>query len=234
MSKAKRKIRFHRTISTVHKWAGLILGVQILLWALGGFFMSWFPIQEVRGEHLRAETVSGSISGETHDTSVLKTLLDDYENPIDSWHAEYLNGQGVYRLISHDNSIDIYDSLSGAAIKPFSQTYIREAAKNQYSGPGSIVNSERLAKTGIEYRGTLPVWKIDFDDGHGTSFYISDTSGKLVAVRTDTWRFYDFMWMLHIMDYGERSDFNHPLLYLTSLAAIFFTVTGFILFFMRR
>jgi len=37
--------------------------------------------------------------------------------------------------------------------------------------------------------------------------------------------------MLHIMDYDEREDFNHPLLYLTALAALLFSLSGVVLIF---
>lgn len=224
----------HWIVSKVHKWVGIVLGVQILLWMLGGFFMSWFPIQEVRGEHLRAQTSVEKITPTTHSLDVIKTLLDAPLAPVISWHAEHLNGQGVYRVLYEDQSTALHNSLTGAAIKPFSKEYIRNTALQLYGGTGDIVSLTRLDQTEIEYRGSLPVWKVDFSDEDDTSFYISDASGELVAVRTDAWRLYDFMWMLHIMDYEDRADFNHPLLYLTSLVAVLFTVTGFVLFFIRR
>ena len=34
----------------------------------------------------------------------------------------------------------------------------------------------------------------------GTRFYVDAGSGQIVATRTRWWRFYDFMWGLHIMD----------------------------------
>ena len=40
------------------------------------------------------------------------------------------------------------------------------------------------------------------------------------------WRVFDFVWMLHIMDYDERDDFNHPLLLITAGTALLFVFTG--------
>jgi len=34
----------------------------------------------------------------------------------------------------------------------------------------------------------------------------------LLARRTTRWRIFDFLWMLHIMDFDTRDDFNTPLL----------------------
>ena len=51
--------------------------------------------------------------------------------------------------------------------------------------------------------------------------------------RTDNWRLFDFVWMLHIMDYTERSNFNNPLLISFSAAALLFTVSGIVLLWQR-
>lgn len=32
----------------------------------------------------------------------------------------------------------------------------------------------------------------------------------------DRWRVFDFLWMLHIIDFDSRDDFNHPLLQIAS------------------
>lgn len=226
---------FHRITGLVHKWVGIILGIQIMLWVSGGFIMSWYPIEKVRGEHLRAEQHEPCLTlGSSHDLDVLGRYLATLNEPIKKWEADYLNGDAVFRITHEGGDVTILDGFSGLSIKPFTETYIKAAATMGYAGQGEITAVERLDETSIEYRGPTPVWKVDFDDKDNTSFYISDKTGKLVSVRTDLWRFYDFMWMLHIMDYDERSDFNSPLLYLTSFAAILFTLTGFILFFMRR
>ena len=44
----------------------------------------------------------------------------------------------------------------------------------------------------------------------GTHFYVDSGSGEVIARRTGWWRFYDFMWGLHIMDPGGREDTHNP------------------------
>ncbi len=41
----------HKFSGLVHKWMGLLVGLQVLLWITGGLVMSWFEIERVRGEH---------------------------------------------------------------------------------------------------------------------------------------------------------------------------------------
>lgn len=77
------------------------------------------------------------------------------------------------------------------------------------------------------------MWQVRFDDGRDTTLYVSERNGQVVARRTDIWRLYDFFWMLHIMDYRERVDFNHPLLVAASAVALALAATGIWLLFYR-
>ena len=52
-----------------------------------------------------------------------------------------------------------------------------------------------------EYRGALPAWRVDFEDGEGRSIYVAADTGAVTARRSTLWRVYDFLWGLHIMDW---------------------------------
>jgi len=80
-----------------------------------------------------------------------------------------------------------------------------------------------------EYSGAYPVWKIDYKNFEKTTFYISPQTGKLTAKRGLLWRVYDFVWMLHIMDYRNRTDFNNWLLILTSFLGLIVSISGLVL-----
>jgi len=74
-----------------------------------------------------------------------------------------------------------------------------------------------------------PLYQVNFDDWINSTFYINPQSGDISSVRSDIWRLYDFFWMLHIMDYQEREDFNHPILIIAALLSLAFTMTGLLL-----
>ena len=42
-----------RFMSQIHLWLGVIVGAQVMLWLISGLFMVLWPIETVRGEHLR-------------------------------------------------------------------------------------------------------------------------------------------------------------------------------------
>lgn len=64
-----------------------------------------------------------------------------------------------------------------------------------------------------------------------TSLYIDAGTGITHGAKTDTWRLFDFFWMLHIMDYGERDDFNHALIIFAAAISSFIALSGFIMLF---
>ena len=58
---------------------------------------------------------------------------------------------------------------------------------------------------------------------------IDPATADVRARRSSTWRFYDFFWKLHVMDYDDGADFNHPLLITAAGAAIFVAMSGLVL-----
>ena len=60
----------------------------------------------------------------------------------------------------------------------------------------------------LDLRRPTPTWAVQMSDG--TRFYVDAGSGEVVARRTRWWRFYDWMWGLHIMDLKTREDTHNP------------------------
>jgi Na(+)-translocating NADH:ubiquinone oxidoreductase F subunit len=70
------------------------------------------------------------------------------------------------------------------------------------------------------------VWRVDFSDADETSVYVSSVSGAVLEHRNSTWRLFDIFWMLHIMDYSERTNFNNPLLVSSAVGGLWMALTG--------
>src|SRR3546814_16302027 len=67
-----------------------------------------------------------------------------------------------------------------------------------------------------------------------SDLYVSGQDGRVLERRNDTWRIFDFVWMLHIMDYTGRQDFNNPLVIMAdsggqwlALSGVWLLVTSF-------
>jgi hypothetical protein len=63
----------------------------------------------------------------------------------------------------------------------------------------------------------------------GTRFYVNAASGEIAARRTRWWRFYDFMWGLHIMDLKTREDTHNPLVIGFAIVTLLTTIMAIVL-----
>jgi hypothetical protein len=209
-------------IARLHLWFGLILGAQVFLWMASGAVMSFFHITLVRGEtnSLRAPPAElatqsyanpgGPIAQTDGATSVtLKTFL----------------GVPVYQVDSPLGSA-LFDAKTGEKLSPLPREKAREVATKDFVGDGDVERVELLHETPGEYRRTLPVWRVTFADDLETRIYVSPETGEILARRNAIWRVYDFFWMLHIMDYKEREDFNNPLVKTFAASGLLFSITG--------
>ena len=81
-----------------------------------------------------------------------------------------------------------------------------------------------------EYRGKkLPAYQIYFDAKEKVTAYDSLIDGSFQTVRHRDWRWLDFLWMTHTMDYQTRDDFNTLLLRSFSLLGLITVLSGFVL-----
>ncbi|MEW9797272.1 PepSY domain-containing protein [Alteromonas sp. CYL-A6] len=220
----------------LHNWLGLILALQILLWFLSGLIMSVLPIEEVRGEHLKKH-----ISANWSDAAVSPAdVLSDYpgETPLRlSSRLLLTNGlltaEPVYSVRSNDRNVNV-SAITGETLAPLTATTVSALAMAQYTGPGTAVSVQLLDALPQEVHAlTPPLWQVQMDDAQNSRFYLDPDTGMVTRVRTDNWRLFDFFWMLHIMDYDERSDINNPLLISFSASALLFTLTGLVLLWQR-
>jgi hypothetical protein len=190
--------------------------------------MSFMPIEEIHGDHLLKPQTADSVSLDQLD---LRPLLQQLDKPVLSLLVKPWLGQTVIE-VKTATGVMLYDTPDLNPITPLSEAVIKKILADQLLAEFNIVSIQRLTEVPNEVRGrAAPLWQVQLDGNENTSIYVSEQSGEIVAKRTDRWRLFDFMWMLHIMDYDERSDFNHPLLYLTALSALLFTFSGFVLLF---
>lgn len=212
----------------IHKYLGWILVLQLLCWFGSGLIMSVLPITEVRGEHLRKAFATPAWS-QVMSPATLAQKHPDYQLKLSQ------QGSTPVYQFSKDNEQLFYSALTGEVIAALTEAQVKDFATQQYQGKADIHQIQRLHQVPFEVRHlAAPLWLVQFADEEGSSFYLEEHTGKVLSVRTNNWRIFDFVWMLHIMDYQEREDFNHPLLMIFSATALFFTLTGALLLPWRR
>jgi len=217
------------TLHKLHKWVALFVGIQLLLWTLSGLVFTLLDPKNVSGELLASPPPMPTLTAET-------TLMDP-----SAWMGTYadrnilevslrpLDGRWVYR-IAHENGTELRRAEDGTPVV-IDEVRARRLALDHYRGGGRLVGVQYLAESTLETREAGATWQATFDDPAGTSLYFSADDGSLIAARTDTWRLFDFFWMLHTMDYAGRDDFNNPLVILAASAALWIGLTGLWLLF---
>ncbi|MCW9029113.1 MAG: PepSY domain-containing protein [Kangiella sp.] len=207
-----------------HKWLGLIIGIQVLFWAAGGFVMTFFDIEEVRGEHTMAKPAAFSLNERV--TITANQALQQIDFAPESITLKGVLGKPVWVATNQEQQA-IVDATTGQKLSPLDESLARQVALADFSGEGELAELTLLSEELGEVRGKgLPIWQAQFNDSDNTRVYISPQNGEVVARRNDTWRVFDFFWMLHIMDYKNRTDFNHPLVVFAALLALFMTLSG--------
>ncbi len=218
-------------MTKIHKWLALIVGLQLLLWVLGGLVMSWFPIENVRGEHNIREDESLIITVEDN----LLSIADFLESigPVSRIELKPLLGKPTYQVLTTEGSTLLFDANTGESLSPLPEELSLQIASADFAGEAGALSTTMLEQGNSEYRGPLPVWQVVMNDAEDTRLYVSPSTGDVIARRNATWRLYDFFWMLHIMDYKNRTDFNNPLVIFASILALVATISGIWLIFYR-
>jgi uncharacterized iron-regulated membrane protein len=227
-----------KALRKVHRWLGVLVAAQVVAWMVSGFYFSLFPIEEIRGEHLTrpAPTIEpGQLAAAAPFTAIGDTLtaalgpgwrLDTLElQPLGGrlvWRAVgEAGGQPFRRLLPEDGS---------AVLPPLSAEDAARRAAEQLRAPAEPVHTEWIGagEGGHDLRGRAgPAWKVSFARPEAVDLYLDPWTGEVAARRTDRWRLFDFLWMLHIMDYGGRENFNHPLLQAAAVAGLLVALSGF-------
>ena len=212
----------------VHKWVALVVGIQIMLWIAGGLVMSAIPIAQVRGEHKIAKWTVQPFDPARLISLEAATKAASMER-IQSGTLGHVLGKPVWRLVSEGRPLVTIDARSGEFLSPIGEAMARQIADADYTRQAEIDRIELVTHPPAEYGRPGPVWQVRFSDRDETTLYIDPDRAEVLARRSSTWRFYDFFWKLHIMDYDDGADFNHPLLITASGAAVFVALSGFVL-----
>ncbi len=211
--------RLARRIATIHKWLGLIVAVQLVVWTGTGLFFAAFHITDIRGEHLvhppgDAATMDAARIGFTS-TDALKAVAED--RPIEV-ALRPLAGEPVYEVRGQIGTFLV--SAETGQVVEIDEARARALAQGRWIEPDAILSAELLADAPKESGLSGEAWRIGFKGEGNPTLYVSAVNGKVSAPRTDLWRTYDFLWQLHLMDWGLNENFNTPWMLAAAILAL--------------
>lgn len=237
-----KKSNLNYNMRKAHRYLGLIIGIQFLFWTLGGLYFSWNNLDDVHGktllkhertyfEDLNFSTLQKGIDRIKKDTKIDSThsirLINVFGNPVVQYR--YFE-QGHIKL-------QLIDVTTGELNPALTAQECLELAESKLATQIPIKKATLLKKhsTGKhhEYRGKpLPAYAFELDHISGTTIYVSPEQAQVTSVRNTNWRVFDFMWMLHTMDYDTRDHITNWVLRVFSILGLVTIFSGFYLFFL--
>ncbi len=211
----------------LHKWIGLLVAIQFLLWMASGLGMSWLEHDRVQGKTWRAPDPEPRAWPE--EALPAERVLALSAEPANGIASAWVDGTPVYE-VANGTKTRLVSAVTGAELT-VDAALARRIAVTSYAGPGEAGEPRRLGPT-LETRiHAGDVWRVDFGDDAGTTAYVAADTGRLIVHRNDSWRLFDVLWMLHIMDYTGRADFNNPLVVMSGFAGLWMALSGMWLLF---
>jgi uncharacterized membrane protein YkoI len=211
-------------IRKAHRFLGVLIGIQFLFWTISGLYFTWTDLDEIHGDHfLKEASEQNSVNSQS-----LNLLSDTME--IHSMELKFLNDEAYYWI----NDSVLIHAASGVPKTEISAEEAKSIARDKIKSEYKIQDVNLLTETDAhhEFRGRdLPVWQIKFEGGKSLKAYIDAQNGDFQTVRHRDWRWFDFLWMTHTMDYETRDDFNNTLIRAFSVFGLLTVSSGFLLFF---
>jgi uncharacterized iron-regulated membrane protein len=220
-------MRLHIAARKSHKWLGLFIGLQLVIWSLSGLYMTVVHIDTIHGDHLIRPTQQAQV--DAHELADPLGVAAAHEG--ETVRLAWLREQPIYVVRSDAGELAV-DARTRRAVAPPAEQEIRAIASATYTGSEPIASAQLISDIPGEIRGRKPpLWRVEFDQWNKPTLYFSPVTGELVSRRHELWRIFDFVWMLHIMDYDERENVNNTLLRIFTWGAVLMALSGIWLLF---
>nr|WP_240424617.1 hypothetical protein [Tunicatimonas sp. TK19036]WKN38603.1 hypothetical protein K4G66_07795 [Tunicatimonas sp. TK19036] len=239
----KKSSRYY--IRKSHRYLGLFIGIQFLFWTLGGLYFSWSSLDQIHGDHLTRSSKALPLTSpmaspqlaieqlkktQRFDSLYSLQLIQILDTPV--YQIQY------YTLVNQESVVKtaLASSATGTIRPPLSRQEAVTVARNHFSVPSRVDTVEYLTtamtNTHHEYRSKpLPAWAVHFEHPSEATVYVAAELGTFQSIRHLSWRVFDFLWMMHTMDYASRDNFNNGLLRGFAILGLLTILSGFILYF---
>jgi hypothetical protein len=232
-----KKSIIHRWARKVHRYFGIFIGVQFLAWTIGGLYFSWTKIDEIRGDNLKAPITYLTIE---KNNAALDILIDSLRTTMPNIAIKNIQlvdilGKSYYQIQvdKPKKQVLLFDMKHLQRKTPLNEQEAVSVALKGLNAPSKVIKTEYLNTTNghHEYREKpLPAFAVTFDKPSSTTVYVSTELGTIQSFRNNNWRVFDFLWMLHTMDYQERDNINNWILRIFSILGLITLLSGFLLY----
>ena len=212
-------------IRKTHRYLGLFLGIQFLFWTISGLYFSWTDIDDIHGDHFKNTEYEPKAFNDLISPSQLNV-----SQGINTIELRDINNSPYYWI----NNEQLYNAIDGSLKTNITKEEALHIAKLNMKNGLEVESIEQINETGKhhEYREKLlPAYVISYESDEALKAYVSINDGKFQTVRHRSWRWFDFLWMTHTMDYEGRDNFNTIVLRSFSLLGLITVLSGFLLWY---
>ena len=214
-------LQSQRRLRRWHRLVAMATSIQLLLWTLSGLFFAFVDIDYVRGHQFKVPA-----------SPVALDLTQFAVTEFDAQHLvvrERLPGEMLVGVYS-ESGVQWLDQNGALAQALTAEEALALGATRTVMTPNRSEWVDQ-PEVGSEYRcAPLPLWRLWESDVPDRVAYIDALSGEVLAVRHGAWRWWDFLWSLHIMSYTDRDTIGTWLLKVFSVMALITAVLGVWLF----
>ena len=211
--------RLARRIAQIHKWLGLIVFAQLVVWTATGLFFAAVHLTAVRADYLvhPADHVTPVSMRQVKisSTDALKAVAEDA--PFDVT-LKMIGGLPTYVVRGEIGTFLVSAETGDQVI--VDEPLARAIATERWVDPDPILSVSHLDKAPQESSLPGEVWSVHFKGEGNPTLYVSAVDGRTSNPRTDLWRTYDFLFGLHVMDYTEHENHNTPWMVALSVLAL--------------
>jgi uncharacterized iron-regulated membrane protein len=233
--------KWNYRIRRAHRYMGVLLGIQFLLWTVGGLYFSWSNMEEIHSAPQKRPAAKCRADIPFVSPSIplahlkQKTAIDSVTNI----NLVDILGKPIYRIEflheGHHKMYQLADAQTGELREPLTTEEAIALAKQRFNGAPTVKSVEILTDEVSghhEYRESpLPAVAVTFEHPTETTVYVATNMGAVTKYRNAKWRIFDFLWMMHTMDYKSRDNIGNWLLRLFSIMGLMTIGSGFLLYF---
>lgn len=211
-------------IRKTHRYLGIFIGIQFLFWTISGLYFSWTNINEIHGDQYHKAFKTTSF------TNLLSPSQLESSIAITSIQLKDIDYKPYYWI----NNEKLYDAKTGALKNGITKQEALSIASQHLVSTLKVKDIRLIKEVGKqhEYRERLlPAYVISYVEENNLKAYISIDDGTFQTIRHRDWRWFDFLWMTHTMDYEGRDNMNNLLLRTFSVLGLITVLSGFLLWF---
>ena len=207
-------------IRLFHKYLSLVISIQLLLWTISGIYFAFNKIELVRGEQYLIEQ------------NVSKLNLKEVESSFSAKDVNFVRRLDEWIIKVETDSGFNYTDLQGQNLDELNEEEVKEVVRQRTNLIPLMAQRINKLEIRAEFRGrNLPIFKVTTSTTDNINVYVDAFTGEVTAIRSDSWRIWDFLWGAHIIDYSEREIINNFLIKILSILALISSLSGIVLFF---